>query len=156
MAKKASAAIVSPIDAHLGFWMRLVSNHVSGEFRKQVEKQGVTVSEWVALRALFGVEGATHAALMEFLGMTKGAVSKIVSRLESKGLAERHAVDSDARAQVLVLTKRGRALVPKLAALADGNDHRFFGHLAAAQHRDLLLLLQELARRHQLKEVPVG
>ncbi len=147
---------VSPLDAHLGFWMRFVSNQVSGEFARAVEARGVSVSEWVALRTLYDQAGTTHAALMASLGMTKGAVSKVVSRLQDKGLVTRAAHAADARAQVLALTRAGRALVPALAREADANDERFFGHLSAKQRRDLMTLLQEMVRLHQLEQVPLA
>jgi len=147
---------VSTLDAHIGFWMRFVSNQVSAEFARAVEARGVSVSEWVALRTLYDEPAATHAALMASLGMTKGAVSKMVSRLQDKGLVTRAAHAADARAQVLALTRAGRALVPALARDADANDERFFGHLPAKQRRDLMALLQQLVSHHQLEQVPVA
>ena len=147
---------VSALDAHLGFWMRFVSNQVSAEFARAVEARGVSVSEWVALRTLFDAPESTHAALVAALGMTKGAVSKVVSRLQDKGLVTRAAHDADARAQVLALTRAGRALVPALARDADANDDRFFGHLSATRRRDLMALLREVVRLHQLDQVPVA
>ena len=50
--------------------------------------------------------------------MTKGAISKIVSHLQDRELVERAPVTADRRAQRVVLTAAGSALVPKLAALA--------------------------------------
>ena len=147
---------VSTLDAHIGFWMRFVSNQVSAEFARAVEARGVSVSEWVALRTLYDQADATHASLVAALGMTKGAVSKVVSRLQDKGLVTRAAHAADARAQVLALTRAGRALVPALARDADANDERFFGHLPAKQRRDLMALLQQLVSHHQLEQVPVA
>ena len=154
--KNASPAPVSPLDAHLGFWMRFVSNQVSAEFARAVEARGVSVSEWVALRTLYDRSDTTHASLVAALGMTKGAVSKVVSRLQDKGLVTRAAHAADARAQVLALTRAGRALVPALARDADANDERFFGHLSAKQRRDLMALLQQMVQLHQLEQVPVA
>ena len=105
----------SPLEAHLGFWLRFVSNHVSIRFQQLLEEQGVTVTEWVALRTLWSRDEATHAALIQALGMTKGAASKVVSRLEEKGLAERQAVEGRGREQSVSLTAAGKALVPKVA-----------------------------------------
>lgn len=154
--KRQSSRSVSPLDAHIGFWMRFVSNRVSAEFEKAMESSGVSVSEWVALRTLYDGSLSTHGALMAALGMTKGAVSKVVSRLEEKGFVERVTGATDARSQGLGLTAAGRALVPGLAARADANDAQFFGHLSATRRNDLRALLEELARVHQLKEVPVA
>ena len=71
----------SPLEAHLGFWLRFMSNHVSSRFRLLMEDKGVTVTEWVALRTLWAQDGTTHAELIQALGMTKGAASKLMSRL---------------------------------------------------------------------------
>ncbi len=153
---KSRPAPVSALDAHLGFWLRFVSNQVSAEFQKAMESHGVSVTEWVALRTLYGESGSSHASLMSALGMTKGAVSKVVSRLQDKDLVSRSADAAQARAQVLALTGAGRALVPRLAASADANDARFFGHLTATQRAQLLALLQQMVRHHGLKDVPLA
>ena len=156
MTAKLPSSPVSPLSAHLGFWMRFVSNQVSAEFERAVEARGVSVSEWVALRTLYDQADATHASLVAALGMTKGAVSKVVSRLQDKGLVTRASHAADARAQVLALTRAGRALVPALARDADANDDRFFGHLSAGQRRDLMAALQEMVRLHRLERIPVA
>lgn len=144
----------SSLEAHLGFWLRYVSNHVSSRFEKLLAEHQISVTEWVALRALFDQPGTSHAALIEALGMTKGAASKVISRLESKGLAERRALEDSARGQALALTAAGQALVPILAACADENDAHFFGHLPAERRAELMALCKELVRHHQLKTVP--
>lgn len=147
---------VSALDAHLGFWLRFVSNHVSARFAALVDAEGASVTEWVALRTLFEKTQTTHAELIEALGMTKGAASKVVTRLEEKGLARRELAEGSAREQVLLLTPQGRALVPRLAALADQNEEHFFAHLSARERQALLKALRALAAHHQLKEFPVA
>lgn len=144
----------SPLEAHLGFWLRFVSNHVSTRFQQQLEEEGVTVTEWVALRTLWSQDVTTHADLIQALGMTKGAASKVVSRLAEKGLASRQLADGRAREQSLSLTAEGKALVPQLAALADANDAHFFGHLPAAERLALTQAMQALVRHHELKDIP--
>ncbi len=147
---------VSPLDAHLGFWLRFVSNHVSARFAQLVEDEGATVTEWVALRTLFDKPQTTHAELIEALGMTKGAASKVVTRLEEKGMARRERAEGSAREQVLLLTPKGRALVPRLAALADQNEEHFFGHMSARERQALMKAFQALAAQHHLNELPVA
>jgi len=146
---------VSALEDHVGFWLRFVSNHVSEQFRKRVEQSGVSVSEWVALREMYRHEQSSATDLMRALGMTKGAVSKIVTRLQAKGLAARAPGSLDKRAQHLVLTAPGRALVPVLAGLADRNDDHFFGTLSATQRAALVGILRQVVHDHQLRQVPV-
>ena len=146
----------SRLEAHLGFWLRFVSNHVSIRFQQLLEEKGVTVTEWVALRTLWSQDETTHAKLILALGMTKGAASKVVSRLEEKGLAARQLADGRAREQCLALTAAGKALVPQLAALADTNDDHFFGHLQPKEREALTKAMQALVQHHQLKEIPTA
>jgi DNA-binding MarR family transcriptional regulator len=154
MKPKSNKPPPSPLEAHLGFWLRFVSNHVSTRFQQQLEAKGVTVTEWVALRTLWAANETSHAELIEALSMTKGAASKVVSRLEEKGLALRQFAQGNARDQSLVLTASGRALVPRLAALADANEEHFFGHLGAPERQALMSAMQALVQQHQLKDIP--
>jgi DNA-binding MarR family transcriptional regulator len=107
-----------------------------------------------AMRALYSRLDVTHAELIDALGMTKGAASKIISKLESKGLAQRNQAKDSLREQILCLTDDGNQLVPKLAALADENDTHFFGHLPDSQRQSLMALMKELVVHHQFKQVP--
>ena len=151
---KAKTTTIPTLEAHLGFWLRFVSNHVSQRFQQQLEAQGVTVTEWVALRTLLAQGEGSHAGLIDALGMTKGAASKVISRLEEKGLAQRQWAEGSAREQLLVLTGKGKALVPRLARLADANDEHFFGHLPASEREALVAAMQALVQHHQLKQIP--
>ncbi len=146
----------SPLEAHLGFWLRFVSNHVSIRFQQLLEEKGVTVTEWVALRTLWSQDETAHAELIVALGMTKGAASKVITRLEEKELAVRQLAEGRAREQCLALTAAGKTLVPKLAALADANDEHFFGHLPTAERQALTQAMQTLVQHHQLKELPTA
>lgn len=153
--KRAEIPDVSALEAHAGFWLRFVSNHVSGRFQKLVEANGVSLSEWVALRRLYSSERSSPAELIEALGMTKGAISKVLDRLGDKGLARRVADPEDRRAHQVELTRAGRALVPRLADLADENDKHFFGHLSPEAREALVQALMTIVRKHQLEHVPV-
>jgi DNA-binding MarR family transcriptional regulator len=155
MSTGSAPAGVSGLEDHLGYWLRFVSNHVSHAFARKVEARGVTVSEWVLLRQMVAQPQAAAGALAQGIGMSKGAISKLVDRLEAKGLLTRAAVAGDRRAQQLALTRAGRALVPALARLADANDAEFFGHLAPRRRDELARAMQEIVRIHQLKAVPV-
>lgn len=146
---------ISGLKSHLGYWMRFVSNHVSHAFGRKVESRGVTVAEWVVLRELFGSKAVAPSEVAERLGMTRGAVSKLIDRLVAKSLVSKAAAGAgDRRYQSVNLTAAGTALVPQLAALADQNDEEFFGGLTAAERRTLMNLMKKIVRTHGLKEVP--
>lgn len=144
---------VSPLEEHVGYWLRFVSNHVSQAFARKLADEDVSIAEWVVLRQLLS-EAVPPSSLAERIGMTRGAVTKIVDRLADKGLALRETAEGDRRYQRLSLTDRGRSLVPRLAAMADGNDDEFFGHLDARRRHELIETMQEIVRRHGLDTVP--
>lgn len=145
----------SDLTAHLGYWLRYVSNHVSQAFARKVERHGVTVAEWVLLRQLLDEDAIAPSRLADRMGMTRGAISKLADRLIAKSLLVRAADPEDGRAQTLSLTPAGRALVPGLAALADANDAEFFDHLASDDRATLLRILRGIVEKRGLKSLPV-
>jgi DNA-binding MarR family transcriptional regulator len=147
---------VSALDAHLGFWLRMVSNAVSHSFARALEGEGVTVAEWVFLRTLYGAEPTPPSRVAETLGMTRGAITKLADRLIDKGLAARRADPEDGRAQLLSLTLRGRKLVPRLAALADANDGAFFTSLNPSERAHLERLLKKIVTSRGITEIPAS
>ena len=146
---------ISPLDAHLGYWLRFVSNHVSHSFALKVAGRGVTVAEWVMLRELWENQTIAPSSLAESLGLTRGAVSKLAERLVTKKMVTRVSSLADRRYQTVALTAKGRELVPILAALADANDKTYFGHLTPAERAALTITLQTIVSRQGLKGTPI-
>jgi DNA-binding MarR family transcriptional regulator len=153
--RKPAGRDVSPLEAHLGYWLRFVSNQVSQAFAQKVAAHGVSVAEWVILRELYGQQAAAPSVLAEAIGMTRGGVTELADRLIAKGLITRGAGGEDRRYQALALTAKGRALVPQLAAEADRNETEFFAHLKPAERAAIENAMREIVRRHGLKTVPV-
>jgi DNA-binding MarR family transcriptional regulator len=146
---------VSDLTAHIGFWLRMVSNHVSHAFAAKLADKEVTVAEWSLMRALYGKEPTSPSQLADEMGLTRGAITKLADRLIAKSLIRREPSANDGRAQTLALTDRGSALVPDLAALADRNDAEFFECLTADERETLGLLLKSLAERGHMIAVPI-
>jgi DNA-binding MarR family transcriptional regulator len=146
---------VSGLEEHLGYWLRFVSNAVSAEFARRVEAEGVTVSEWVAMRVLFDHDEMQPKELAAAMGMTKGPVSRLVERLLRKRLVARRASEEDGRAQFVWLTASGRGLVPRLAALADANDAEFFAHFSVAEKKGLVEMMRRTVEERRLTGIPV-
>ena len=144
----------SALHSHLGYWLRFVSNQVSQSFSDRLKAQDVSVAEWVVMRELYDDERAP-SVLAERIAITRGAVTKIADRLIAKTLVTRTASREDARSQMLALTRQGRALVPKLAAIADRNDAEFFGHLSPRERATIEDAMKDIVRRLGLKQSPV-
>lgn len=150
-----SAAPVSDLTAHLGFWLRIVSNHVSHAFAGKLAAKGVTVAEWVTMRALYGMDPMPPSQLAEEMGMTRGAITKLADRLIGKSLIVRKPSRDDGRSQTLALTPLGKRLVPELATLADRNDAEFFGHFSGAERETLERLLKRMVEQCRMDAMPI-
>ena len=146
---------LSHLKSHTGFWLRFVSNHVSHSFARQLLASGVTVAEWVVLREMFDQPETSPGVLAEVIGLTRGAVSKLVDRLVAKKLITREEHSEDRRFQSIALTPAGRRLIPKLAAIADKNDEQYFSALSAKERATLLATLKKLVHAHNLTKIPI-
>ncbi len=146
---------VSDLTVHIGFWLRMVSNHVSHAFAAKLADKEVTVAEWSLMRALYGKAPTPPSRLADEMGMTRGAITKLADRLIAKALIMREASADDGRAQTLTLTDRGAGLVPSLAALADRNDAEFFDCLTANERETLERLLKSLVERGHMTAIPI-
>ncbi|NTV73321.1 MAG: MarR family transcriptional regulator [Holophaga sp.] len=145
----------SPLETHLGYRLRRVSNRISGAFALALLGEGVSVAEWVALRFIRDRKRMASSQVAEAAGLTRGAMSKVLEKLEDKTLVTRTVDRRDSRVQWLTLTPKGAALVPRLAAIADQNDEHFFGCLNPDERAVLGSLLKKLTDYHQLRGVPL-
>ncbi len=143
------------LEVHLGYWLRRVSNHVSGTFTRALHARQVSVAEWVALHYIRSLPEVTPGELAHALGLTRGAVSKVLDKLEGRHWIARVTKPDDNRVQLLSLRPKGRRVLPDLASIADRNDQRFFGCLSPEERATLKRLLQKLTDTHQFSDVPI-
>lgn len=146
---------ISGLEDHLGYWLRRVSNSVSGQFAQSLQVRQTSVAEWALLHLLFERQQATPGELAQASTLTRGAISKIVDKLQAKGWIKSRVNPEDSRGQILSLTPVGKRALPELAEIADRNDEQFFGCLDGNERSALHRLLSKLAEHHQVKGVPV-
>jgi DNA-binding MarR family transcriptional regulator len=145
----------SALEVHLGYWMRRVSNHVSSAFAKALQDRQVSVAEWVVLSHVDDHPEIRPAELAETIGLTRGAISKVLDKLEDKKWITRKTLEADNRGQLLFLTQKGRRVLPELREVADRNDQRFFDCLSAREKAMLGQLLRKLTTSNGISDVPV-
>lgn len=142
------------LESHLGYWLRRVSNAVSGAFARALQEKQTSVAEWVLLRELYERGKAVPGELADALGLTRGAVSKIIDKLEAKDWVQMDAKEGDNRYRLLSLTRAGRRSLPALAQIADRNDCAYFDCLNAKEKAVLRELLIKLAEHNRIHDVP--
>ncbi len=133
----------SPLEEHLGYWLRCLSNFVSHTFAERLAAQGVSVEQWVVLRTLYDREGATLNEAARLVGVDKSTLSRMVERLVQRGLVTR-SEGRDRRSVGLALTADGKKMVLQSAKLADENDEAFFHTLSSGQREEFLSTIKQL------------
>lgn len=143
------------LERHLGYWLRRVSNHVSGEFRRALQARQTSVAEWVVLCTVQERPGITPGELAATLALTRGAVSKVIDKLEAKNWITGSTKPEDNRVLLFSLTRKGSAVLPKLRQIADHNDQTFFDVLQDDEKATLQRLLIKLSEHHEMNAVPI-
>lgn len=86
-----------------------VSNQLDKKLGRSV---GVGLSEFLALNTLASGDpaGVRMQLLADTLGLNQSSVSRLVTRLEERGLASRSTPEGDRRGVLATITERGRAV----------------------------------------------
>lgn len=138
----------SQLSDHTGYWLRILSNHISTSFAARLETHGVSVPQWNVLRVLHDHRSLPLKDLSARLNADPGALSRMVERLIALGWVIRQESATDRRAVAISLTSSARKLVPKLAHEADGNDREFFGCLSPGELETFQRTIHKLLASH--------
>jgi DNA-binding MarR family transcriptional regulator len=153
--RNAGSGDAPDLESHLGYSLRRVSNHVSGAFARALQAKHTSVAEWVVLCSVRARRGITPGELAGTLDLTRGAVSKVIDKLEGKNWIRRSTRAEDSRVHPLSVTRAGNRILPQLAKIADENDREFFAVLDARESAELRRLLDKLAEFHKIRAVPM-
>ncbi len=132
---------------HLGYWHDRFGKLVHGHLEQRLAEHGeVSVSQWRALVLLFHREAETIAEIAEAFAIDQAAASRLVARVEFKGLAVRKIDPKDSTRTTFRLTRKGRQLTLELAAVAETSDQACFAAFSddeITQYKSLLVKLLE-------------
>jgi DNA-binding MarR family transcriptional regulator len=131
-------------------WTEVFMHRSGREFRRFMEKSGLSFSQVNILMRLFHNGSSAVSSIGEELGFSSAAASQTVERLVQMGLVERCEDPSDRRSKILTLTEKGRELMK--AAFKDRS--QWVKDLAVSLPKDqqqvvtdALVLLTESARK---------
>jgi DNA-binding MarR family transcriptional regulator len=107
------------IDSAVGYAVGHAAARIKIALRRAFAAAGhdVTPDQWVVLYRLLENEGLTQVALGERTVKDKTTITRILDRLEARGLIERRRAPGDRRSQRLFLTPAGSALTRELVPI---------------------------------------
>lgn len=127
-----------------------VENYANANIRKL----GLTTPQFDVLTTLDGVAAhqMTPKELVEQTWITKGTLTGVIDRLETKGLVERLPSAVDGRSQIIALTGRGKKLLDKIVPEHLTYMSRIFTGFTPDDYRDIETTLGNLRQRFDMHE----
>lgn len=98
----------------VGYLMRRILNTVATEIEREMAPNGLTNAQWIPLFKLFMGSASTVAELARECQLDAGAMTRLLDRLEAKGLLKRVRSSEDRRVVNLELTAEGRAAAQQI------------------------------------------
>ena len=105
-----SADTYAPSES-VGYLMRCIMTIVSQEIERELEPSGLTNAQWVPLFKLSLGSATTGVELARECELDAGAITRLLDRLEAKGLCRRERSSEDRRVVNLEITNEGRRAV---------------------------------------------
>ena len=138
------------IDDYLAYLLAQASHRISGEFHREVEAAGLSVTEWRVLASLADGARETIGTLSQLTLTKQPTLSKIVQRMERQGLVMRGNMASDRRQTLVALTPQGQKVARRHLRRALGHQAQVLQSIDSQEAQWLICAL------HRLMQLPPG
>lgn len=98
----------------VGYQMRRIVNLIGTEVERRMEPLGLTDAQWKPLLRLSLEHGNTVAHLARNCHLDAGGMTRLLDRLETKGLCQRERSQEDRRVVHITLTPEGHAAAAQI------------------------------------------
>lgn len=133
----------------VGFLMRRIVHELSGEIERQFDSCGLTNAQWLPLYKLHLGSVSTVAELARACQLDTGGMTRLLDRLEAKGLVRRVRSSADRRVVNLELTDEGRAAVQNVPAVLCGVQNAALRGFTSEEWQQLRDMLERMLRNAQ-------
>ncbi|KQP22512.1 MarR family winged helix-turn-helix transcriptional regulator [Pseudorhodoferax sp. Leaf267] len=146
-----SAEDYNPADS-VGYLMRRILSAVAAAVERELASTGLTHAQWIPLFKMHVNAGATVAELARQCEMDAGSMTRLLDRLEAKGLCRRERSSEDRRVVNLALTPQGREVAEQIPGALSRVQNAYL----AGFERDEWLLLKSFLGRILDNAQPLG
>ncbi|GAB1266192.1 MarR family transcriptional regulator [Aurantivibrio infirmus] len=128
------------------FWISRLANLMQEHFNQRLKEEDVTWPQWMVLNVLDQKLATTPAAIASNIGVDRSAVTRLLDRLENKGLISREHDKLDRRSINIDITERGQDLMATLNHMAREHQEHFLSQLHNTEYRSLKGNIQKMLR----------
>ena len=134
------------LDELLGYALRRAQVGMFLAFHAATRGMDITPPRFTALVIVGANPGIGQSALGQALGIARSGAMMLTDWMEERGLAGRRRLPGDGRAWGVHLSVRGEALLARMKRRVTAEDRRRAAVLDTRERRELLRLLNKLAR----------
>jgi DNA-binding MarR family transcriptional regulator len=131
-------------DDSVSYLMRQVLTSLAQEIELQLAPTDLTNAQWIPLFKLYSQQASTAAELARACHLDAGAMTRMLDRLESKGLCRRVRSEQDRRVVHLELTETGRLAAQGIPAVLCNVQNAYLAGFAAAEFEALKSYLRRI------------
>jgi DNA-binding MarR family transcriptional regulator len=95
----------------------LLTQRVEALFKEKCAREGITFQHWVILMCLRDDLARTPSEISQYICYDSGALTRVIDRMEKRGLLKRKRSSKDRRVVELSLTAEGKKTVEALIAI---------------------------------------
>lgn len=141
----------------VGWMMQRIVSGLSQEIERRLAEDGPTSPQWMPLFKLHLGEASTAAELARICRLDAGAMTRLLDRLEAKGLCRRCRSTTDRRVVNVELTDEGRRCaqeIPAVLSLVQNEHLSGFSESEWHQLQDFLRRIMNNAQTIQSRGTP--
>ncbi len=127
----------------VGYLMRQILNRVGQDVERQLAHTDLTNAQWIPLFKLYSGQATTVAELARECHLDAGAMTRMLDRLEAKGLCKRVRSETDRRVVNIELTAPGTKSASDIPEILSGVQN---AHLAGFSAQEFETLREYLRR----------
>lgn len=131
-------------DAPLGYVINKTALALKNELGRRFKPYDITVEQWRVLNRLWEKDGLTQKELAEQIFKDQPNTTRILDKLQNKGIIRREASPDDRRAFIINLTDEGRMLREQLLPIARRMGEDVFMGISEEEQQLLKVLLNKI------------
>ena len=142
------------VEDSVGFLMKHVMMSIVAQADKRLGEHGLTNTQWGPLMRLRMSGESTVAELARWLQIDAGATTRLLDRLEKKGLCRRIRSTADRRVVRVAITPDGEAAIAEVPTVLSAIMNEHLVGFSEAEWRLLLSFLQRMLRNGEVLRGP--
>jgi DNA-binding MarR family transcriptional regulator len=133
----------------VGYLMRQILNRVAHDIERQLAHTELTNAQWIPLFKLFSGQASTVAELARECHLDAGAMTRMLDRLEAKGLCTRVRSETDRRVVNIALTPAGSKSASDIPEILSGVQNAHLAGFSTEEFETLRGFLRRILNNAQ-------